>query len=522
MRLSELLSKSGISFESKLGMNLIEVTGIKFDSHDVEPGDLFVAILGEEFDGHEYIENAVSNGAVAAVGSKNIQIRDFPYIKVENPREILAVLGAAFYDFPAKKLTVIGVTGTDGKTTTVNLIYQLLKAHGVSVGMISTVDARIGDEELDTGFHVTTPESPTIQRYLHQMVDKGLTHVVLEATSHGLSQNRVDACEFDIAVVTNITHEHLDYHQTYDAYFQAKFKLIEKLLEPSAKKHQIIHTAVINRDDSSYPMIMERIKSPEFQQLNVIDYGFDKNSKLWAANLSSKIQNMKFEVNYEEKKFILDTELFGEFNAFNILAAIGAVSTVIDMDIQRIQNTIRNFTGVPGRMELIDLGQDFTVIVDFAHTPNALKVALESVRKLTSKRVIAVFGSAGLRDKEKRRMMAATSVDLADITILTAEDPRTEDLNEILAEMSTEAMSHGAIIEKDYYVIPDRGEAIRKAINLADKNDLVIACGKGHEQSMCFGKIEYPWDDRRAARAALSNLLGISGPEMPYLPTQEK
>jgi len=522
MRLNEILSKACISLESKSDFELIEVTGIRSNSREVKPGDLFVAIQGDEFDGHEYIKNAILKGAVSIVGQKDIQIKDIPYIQVENTRAALADLAAAFYDFPAKKIIVIGVTGTDGKTTTVNLIYHLLKAHGVSVGMISTVNARFGDEELDTGFHVTTPESPVIQRYLHQMVEKGLTHVVLEATSHGLSQNRVDACEFDVAVITNVTHEHLDYHKNYNAYFDAKFKLIEELLETSPKKGRITQTAVINRDDNSYPMIMERIEIPEFQQLNIIDYGFAKKSRLRAFDLSNEIQKMKFDVDYQDKRFTLDTELIGEYNVSNILAAIGAVSSVIDLDIQRIQNAIKSFAGVPGRMELINLGQNFTVIVDFAHTPNALKVALESVRKLTPKRVIAVFGSAGLRDKEKRRLMAATSIGLADITILTAEDPRTEDLDDILFEMSSEALNHGAVLETDYFVIPDRGEAIRQAIKMAGENDLVIACGKGHEQSMCFGKIEYSWDDRKAARAALSDLLGIKGPDIPYLPTQEK
>ena len=231
---------------------------------------------------------------------------------------------------------------------------------------------------------------------------------------------------------------------------------------------------------------------------------------------------MQFDLEYQKTRYKTCSNLIGEYNVYNILAAASATIYGLGLDIECVIEGIRIFSGVPGRMERVDLGQKFTAIVDFAHTPNALRVTLETCRNRTEGSVIAVFGSAGLRDREKRRMMASISIALADITILTAEDPRTENLGDILSEMADEAKKQGGVEDVTYFQIPDRGEAIRKAVRTAKEGDLVIVCGKGHEQSMCFGETEYLWDDRIALKSALSNLLGVDGPEMPYLPTQKR
>ncbi len=501
---------------SPVGIPSLSIRGIAIDSRAVKPGHLFVAMKGGSLDGHEFISKAIESGAAAVVGEKPLEGLAVPYIQVENSRQALTWLAAAFYDWPGRKLTVIGVTGTDGKTTTCNLIYQILLAAGLKAGLISTVNAVIGDRVLDTGLHVTTPDAPDVQRYLAEMVEAGLTHVVLETTSHGWAQHRVDACEFDIGVVTNITHEHLDEHGSYENYRAAKARLFTSLERTLPKPQGNPRLAVLNRDDSSFDYLNSITK------VNKVSYGLGLDADLGIEEVQYDQAGIRFTAKNNTFRVVIKTSLVGSYNVSNCLAALAA--TVIGLHIQPeiAAKGIANLPGVPGRMENIDMGQDFTAIVDFAHTPNALKVTLETARQMTDGRVIAVFGSAGLRDKEKRRMMAEVSAEMADLTVLTAEDPRTESLDAILTDMAAGAKSKGGIEGKNFWRIPDRGEAIKFAVGLAKSGDIVLACGKGHEQSMCFGEIEYDWDDRVAMRAALSALLKIDGPQMPYLPTQDK
>jgi UDP-N-acetylmuramoyl-L-alanyl-D-glutamate--2,6-diaminopimelate ligase len=519
MDLSRLIISSSQFPDIKEDIPSVEVTGICFDSRKVEQGNLFIALEGGSVDGHQYIPNAIQAGACAIIGRKPLKFDGAPYFRSENPRCAMAHIAAAFNAHPARSLKMIGVTGTDGKTTTVNLIYKILLACGIKAGMISTVNAVIGDETVDTGFHVTTPESPVIQSLLRKMLNAGITHVVLETTSHGLDQYRAEACEFDLGVITNITHEHLDYHGGYEAYFSAKFRLIEYLISTKQKQLASTCTAVFNLDDISHQKIKERIKYPNFQRLQTIEYGLSNTADVIAENVQMDVNGLGFDVRTPTEKGRVNSPLIGEYNIHNILAAISATVVGLKLPLENVLQGIKTMDYIPGRMETINMGQDFAAIVDFAHTPNALKVALETSRKLTSGRVIAVFGSAGLRDRQKRRMMAAESVKLADISVITAEDPRTESLDDILAEMADEAKRMGAVEGKEFFRTPDRGAAIMEALRMAQPGDLVIACGKGHEQSMCFGEIEYPWDDRTAMRAALANLLNIPGPEMPVLPT---
>jgi UDP-N-acetylmuramoyl-L-alanyl-D-glutamate--2,6-diaminopimelate ligase len=489
------------------------VTGIAFDSRQVQPGFVFVPLVGLHADGHQYISDALKNGALAVIGSQPLTAPGFPYVQVENSRLALAHLSAAFYSFPARQLTVIGVTGTDGKTTTSTLIYNILLAAGLNAGIISTVNAVIGGETIDTGFHVTTPEAPDVQRYLSRMVTAGLTHVVLEATSHGLDQHRVTACEFDLGVVTNITHEHLDYHGSYEAYRQAKARLFTSLADTNPKPHGRPPLAVLNQDDQSFEYLKQ--VSPVRQSTYSLRAGAD----VWAEDIRQEDDGMRFTANGPGFSFPVSCVLVGDYNVSNCLAAITATVIGLGIPPEIVAQGLARMRGVPGRMEKIDLGQDFSALVDFAHTPNALKATLHTARQMTGGQVISVFGSAGLRDRAKRHMMAEVSAGLADVTILTAEDPRTESLDAILAEMAEAAKSAGGVEGRTFYRVPDRGDALRLAVNLARTGDLVITCGKGHEQSMCFDTTEYPWDDRIALRAALSERLGIPGPPMPTLPT---
>ncbi|MHC1783341.1 MAG: UDP-N-acetylmuramoyl-L-alanyl-D-glutamate--2,6-diaminopimelate ligase [Anaerolineaceae bacterium] len=490
------------------------MTGIISDSRLVKPANIFVALTGGAKDGHQFIPSAVQNGATVVVGSEDISGLSVPYIKVKNTRETLAYLSAAFYGFPANELTMIGVTGTDGKTTTANLIFQILLRAGIPAGIISTVSARIGSEEVDTGFHVTTPEAPDVQRYLSRMLSAGLSHVVLEATSHGLAQERVTACAFDISVVTNITHEHLDYHGSYENYRAAKARLFEELEKTPEKAQGNPHLAVLNYDDQSFEYLDSLIKGPK------VKYSLSRGGDLWAEDIQYDHSGLHFTAVSSKFRQPVDSTLVGTYNISNILAALSAGIFGCNIDPDVAAMGIKDLKGIPGRMERIDLGQDFIGIVDFAHTPNALENSLSAARQMTEKRVLAVFGSAGLRDREKRRLMAEASAELADITVITAEDPRTEDLEKILQEMVEAAVRSGAVEGKTVFRVADRGEAIRLAAKMAHSGDIVMACGKGHEQSMCFGEKEYAWDDRIAMRAVLAEITGKPGPEMPYLPTQ--
>lgn len=494
-----------------------QVVRVTSDSRCVTPGSVFFAWKGGSFDSHRFIADAQKRGALAVVGTEDLPAElHIPYFKVEDSRYFLAGFAAYLHGFPARKMTVIGVTGTDGKTTTTNYIYHILRAAGLNAGMISTVNAVIGERTIDTGFHVTTPEAPQVQAYLAEMLEAGVTHVVLEATSHGLAQQRVAFCDFDQAVVTNITHEHLDYHGSYEGYLASKAILFHYVNRAKPKKETVLPLAVLNRDDRSYAHL-----HPLVQEIREVNYGLTSDATLWADAIQSTPSGITFNLHLDDRRIPFHTHLQGEYNVCNCLAAIALTYYGLGIATPVIQQGIAAVKQLTGRMERIDLGQDFQAIVDFAHTPYALQAALNSARKLTSGTVIAVFGSAGLRDKMKRRMMAEVSADLADITILTAEDPRTESLQGILEEMAGAMEERGKIEGKDYFKIPDRGQAIAFAVNLAREGDLVIACGKGHEQSMCFGETEYAWDEGTAMRAALSQRLEMDGPEMPYLPTQD-
>lgn len=508
-QLQDLLA--GISVEGEVPE--ATVSGIAVDSRKVSPGDIFVA-TSDRIDGHQFIPQAIEKGAAAVIGSKSLAL-SVPYVRVEDTRGALATISAEFYGHPANDLTLIGVTGSDGKTTTVNFIYEILKAAGIKTGMISTVNAVIGEEALDTGLHVTTPEVFENEKYLRQIADAGLTHAILETTSHGLAARRISGEIFDIGVVTNITHEHLDYHGSWDAYLEAKGKLIRGLEVTQPKTNPIPPLAVLNRDDRSYDYLTVMTKARQ------ISYGVEGPADVFAENIVNTPEKLTFTADGPGFSLPVETSMIGNYNVLNILAAFSATILGLEIPPEAALEGIRRLKGVPGRMERISMGQDFLAMVDFAHTPFALQAALEAGRELMSGRVIAVFGSAGLRDKHKRRMMAEISAQKADLTILTAEDPRTESLDDILAEMAAGAVHMGGVEGKSFYRIPDRAEAIRFALRQARPGDLVMALGKGHEQSMCFVETEYPWDDRTAMRAALAEYLGQDGPEMPYLPTQD-
>ncbi|MCY3779239.1 MAG: UDP-N-acetylmuramoyl-L-alanyl-D-glutamate--2,6-diaminopimelate ligase [Chloroflexi bacterium] len=496
----QILSTSG-DLATEIRAEVVE------SSQGVRPGGLFVARAGQRTDGHRFISEAIANGAAAVVGEIAQPDLPVPYIQVKRAQDVLGPLAAAWHGFPSRKLLVIGVTGTDGKTTTCHLLHSILKrAPGIRAGYISTISADFGDESAPTGLHVTTPGAPRIQAYLGKMVEAGITHCILEMTSHGLAQGRLNGVDIDIAVLTNVMHEHLDYHGSWENYRAAK-AIMFHMLSLSYRKAGTPKTAVVNADDPSADFFAA------IPADRTTTYSIENSSEFRATAISHRPAGSSFQVADQR----IGMSLPGDFNISNALAAISTARELgLAWDV--IKPGIAAVELIPGRMEPIDEGQDFMAMVDFAHTPNALESALQAGRRMLQpgKRLIAVFGSAGLRDVEKRRLMAETAAHLADMTILTAEDPRTESLDDILAMMAEGCLSQGGVEGQTFIAVPDRGEAIYQACLLAEAGDLVMACGKGHEQSMCFGTVEHPWDDREAMRSALR------GAPLATLPTARK
>ena len=420
-------------------------------------------------------------------------------------RNFVHFLNAIFqvikYDYPAKDLVVIGVTGTDGKTTVVHLIGAILKQAGFKTATISSIGAFFDDQQIDTGFHVTTPDPKFLQPLLANFKKQGMTHVVLEATSHGLDQHRLLGCNFRVGVLTNITHEHLDYHKTWERYRDAKSKLFRG-----------VKIAVLNRDDRSFSYLKNNKVNLD---ATFISYSLKYPAKLWVKNISLSPSGMKFTVREGRKRIALTTPLLGEYNVSNILAAAGATRGIgVSWDI--IFGTVRNFKGLVGRLERIDEGQPFNVFVDFAHTPGGLENLLKflnSIKPKKTSKVIVVYGSAGERDREKRWLMGEVAARLADFSVLTAEDPRNEDPERIIDDITRGIRQNARVWDgtadwrksgKWCVRILERGEAIAFAVQrLARDGDIVAVCGKGHERSMAYDHTEYPWSDQEAARVAL-------------------
>lgn len=518
----------------------VQISHITADSRQVTPGALFVAYRGVGADGHRFIPDALARGASAVVGELPIAalpVRPPAYVQTTDGRAALAWLSAAWHGHPSRAMALVGITGTDGKTTTANLLHSILRAAGRRTGLISTVRAVIGDAAHDTGLHTTTPDAPDIQRYLAKMRDADAEIAVLEVTSHGLAQHRVTGCAFDVAVITNITHEHLDAHGTYAAYRDAKAQLFRALLTSHAKPG-LTKTAVLNQDDESFDFLAA---IPVARQIvyGIGDAGVSRPAgrpdasaptlTLHAAGIRHAPAGAEFDLLFSAAHLPplhIATPLIGGFNVSNILAAAGA-ATALNIPGEAIRAGVQDMRGIPGRMERIHRGQPFTAIVDFAHTPNALTQALTTVRGLLAPggRLIVVFGSAGLRDREKRHMMGEVAARLADFTVITAEDPRTEDLAAILAETAAALERAGRQEGESYARIADRQRAILFAVQQARPGDLVILCGKGHEQSMCFGTVEHPWRDQDALAWALDALRGgaLAAPPfvLPTWPVQE-
>jgi len=475
----------------------IEIAALAYDSRQVIPGGLFIAVPGTHTDGRLFLADAALRGAAIALGPQ-IENSDLPlpYIVVDDVRIALANLACAFYSYPAQQLCTIGVTGTDGKTTTCNLISSLLEVAGKRSGLMTTANFKMGGQEWENTTRQSTLEAPDIQQLLRRMVDAGVSHAVIEATSHGLELQRTRGCAFDVGVVTNITHEHLDFHRTIENYRRSKARLFE-MLDPARDKGLGIRPiAILNRDDVSYEVLKPYCNVP------VLDYGFDPAAAVRAVNVRLDAHSTRFRAILPGAEIDIETQLVGHFNVSNCLAAI-ATAHSLGVKATDIARGLAGVTGVTGRMERIDEGQPFTVIVDYAHTPDSLEKVLNMLRPLTAGKLMVVFGSAGERDVQKRPIMGQIVAQKSDFFVITDEDPREEDREHILRDIAMGAESTGKREGRDFLCIADRTQAIATAFARAREGDTVLLAGKGHEQSIIIGREKIPWDDRQVARGQL-------------------
>ncbi|NLG86606.1 MAG: UDP-N-acetylmuramoyl-L-alanyl-D-glutamate--2,6-diaminopimelate ligase [Firmicutes bacterium] len=476
----------------------ITINQIAYDSRMVQPGSLFVAVRGYKEDGHSYIQEALARGAQAVVLDRpEVQLPPAVVrILVPDSRAVLPDLAAAFYDYPSRKLKVVGITGTNGKTTTTFLSESIFQAAGYKTGLIGTVENHVGDQVLPV--ERTTPESVDVEKLMWQMVENGVTHVAMEVSSHALALGRVKNIEFDVAVFTNLTQDHLDFHGTLDNYRQAKAQLFAQLGQTGSKGGP--RTAVLNADDPS---------SKEMQaatSANVLTYAVHSPADITADDIEIRVQEAAFTLKTPVGQKRVHLHTTGLFSVYNALAASG-VGLCQGVDLDTIAAALQDMPGVPGRFEQVKCGQDFAVIVDYAHTPDGLENILRTAQEFAAGRIILVFGCGGDRDRTKRPIMGRLGVEYADKVFITSDNPRTEDPMTIIAEIEAGA-KQAAGAKGSYCLIPDRRQAIFAALEEARPQDIVLIAGKGHETYQILGKKTIHFDDREVVREYFKELKG--------------
>jgi len=462
-----------------------EITSIENDNRKVQKGSLFICIKGYTVDGHDFAESAVNNGAAAILAERPLDL-DVPVIVVNDTTRAMAVLANAFYGQPTKKLHLIGITGTNGKTTTSHLIEKIFADAGKKTGLIGTMYTKIADKTIET--KNTTPESLILQKTFQQMVDAGVSLAVMEVSSHALDLGRVHGCEYDVAVFTNLTQDHLDYHKTMEEYKRAKSLLFAQLGNTFDQNKPKF--AVLNADDPASDMYSRSTAA------HVITYGIDQKADLQAKNIQMTPKGTNFDLIIDSTIYPIQMQLIGKFSVYNVLASISA-ALVSGIGIKDVIRSIEGVEGVAGRFELVNADQDFTVIVDYAHTPDSLENVLKTIQHFAKKRVFVIVGCGGDRDRMKRPLMAQIACSMATDPIFTSDNPRSEDPLAILKEM--EAGVQG----ETYQVIPDRKEAIYTAVNQAAAGDVILIAGKGHETYQIIGNVVHDFDDRLVAREAI-------------------
>jgi len=484
MQLADLIQR--LNTKSIVGLVDREVTGVRYDSRRVTAGNLFVAVRGDVFDGHSFIEQAVDKGAIAVVGEQAALSKRATVIVVPDSREALAQLASTFFGHPSGKLKMIGVTGTNGKSTTAFLIKHLLELASQSTGLIGTIQYEIGERRLPASR--TTPESLDLQELLSQCVEAGCRNVVIEVSSHALSQGRSNEIEFAVGVFTNLTRDHLDFHRGMKDYFEAKARLFESLRQSPREDRK----AVINVDDPYGQQLVGRFG----KDLSIITYGMGARADFRASDFKVEMNGTSYRLDAKDKSYLVRLPLIGRFNIYNSLAALAAVRAA-GLDVRTAVQALAKAPQIPGRLEAVPAKRKFQVFVDYAHTDDALLNVVKTCRDLNPNRLILVFGCGGNRDKTKRPLMGAVADQYADYAFITSDNPRKEDPEAIIRDVET-GFKH-----QNYEKIVDRKEAITRAIAMAQPRDIVLIAGKGHEKYQEFSDHIVPFDDVEIAGRAL-------------------
>lgn len=461
------------------------ISSIENDSRNIQKGSLFICIKGYNVDGHDYAALAVQNGAAAIIAEKELDL-SIPVIVVPDSKRAMAVLADAYFRQPSRKLHLIGITGTNGKTTISHLIEKIISDTGKKTGLIGTMYTKIGSKEYEV--KNTTPDSLTLQKIFKQMVDEDVNSTVMEVSSHALDEGRVHGCDFNIAVFSNLTQDHLDYHKTMEAYKNAKGLLFSQL--GSCFQHNPPKYAILNNDDEATKSYIRSTAA------HILTYGIDRKSDLQANNIQMTSSGTIFELISPFGIHIVSMQLIGKFSVYNVLASIGA-GIATGIPIEQIIQSIKEVQGVSGRFETVDAGQDFSVIVDYSHTPDSLKNALTTVKQFAKKRVFVIVGCGGDRDRSKRPLMAEIACRFSSDPIFTSDNPRSEDPKQILLDMEDGVQGH------QYKTIIDRKEAIHYAVKAASAGDVILIAGKGHETYQLIGNQMIHFDDREVAKEAI-------------------
>jgi UDP-N-acetylmuramoyl-L-alanyl-D-glutamate--2,6-diaminopimelate ligase len=502
MKMAELIR--GLDVVAAVGDLGSDVVDICYDSRRCREGSLFVAVPGLKHDGHDYVGQALRNGATGVVLEKETAVPvGVAVVRVRDSRRALGLLGQRFFRNPSSSLCIAGVTGTSGKTTLTFLLESILREAGSNVGVLGTVNYRFDGKSMPAPN--TTPESLDLQRILRKMADSGVQKVVMEVSSHALAQRRVDDCEFDIGVFTNLSSEHMDYHKTMEDYFLAKRRLFDTLLD--GRKGNRKWRMVVNVDDPWGKRLLREVGA------KAVTFGMDRAADVKGEEASFFLDGIRATVKTPAGRIMIRSELIGRFNLSNILAAVAA-SYALDVPMEAVEAGVRKATGIPGRLEKVGDDGDPFVFVDYAHKEAALREVMENLSPFKKGRLITVFGCGGDRDRQKRPLMGKAAVALSEITILTSDNPRSEDPLEIIREIEA-GINSGAVrkLEKDslernldrgYLVIPDRRDAIEFAVRLARPGDIVLIAGKGHETYQIIGDRTVPFDDREVVREALA------------------
>ncbi len=470
MTLSELLTNVDI-LESQGNID-VKISGIAFNSTEVKPGDVFVCITGFKTDGHAFANDALERGAVAVIAEKKIEDTAATTVIVKNTRLALAYAAAEFYGHPYRKFRLIGVTGTNGKTTTTYLVKSVLESCGQKVGLIGTNQNMIGDAVIPS--HHTTPDSLELMRLFAQMAEEKVDAVVMEVSSHSLALDRVASCEFDIGAFTNITQDHLDFHETMDNYILAKAELFKKC-----------HTGLLNVDDPSWT------KLKEASICNIVTYGINNPCDIMAKNIDYKANGVKFDLIYGDKSQRISLPIPGGFSVYNAMTAAG-ICLAAGLSLEEIANGLKVAKGVKGRIEVVETGTDYTVIIDYAHTPDGLLNILNAIRGFAKGRIVTLFGCGGDRDKTKRPQMGKIAGELSDFCVVTSDNPRSEEPKAIIDDILAGIKDTGC----KYTAIENRFEAIEFALDNAEKDDIILLAGKGHEPYQILKDRTIVFDER--------------------------